>query len=117
MRRGDIYYVKLPSKNGSVQAGIRPVIIVQNDIGNYYSPTTIVCSITSTHKKRVLPTHLPIPKNGGLKKQSMILGEQIFTINKKDLLQYVGTIRDKHILKELDECIRMSLGLTDNKEE
>lgn len=117
MKRGDIYYVKLPFKNGHVQAGIRPVIIVQNNIGNYYSPTTIVCGITSTNKKRILPTHLPIPKDGGLKKQSMILGEQIFTINKSDLLQYVGTIRDKHILRELDECIRMSLGLTDYKEE
>ncbi len=110
MKRGDIYLLKLEHDNGSVQAGTRPVIIVQNNIGNAYSTTTIVCSITAANKK-YLPTHLMLSTNGGLEKPSLVLCEQIFTVNQSDLKQYIGTISNKHIMKQLERCILISLGI------
>lgn len=115
MKRGDIWLAELPVTNGHVQRGMRPVIIIQNDTGNQYSPTTIVCGITSVVKK-YMPTHVFVSTSGGLRKQSFIECEQIFTIDKSDLKQYIGTIKNKHMLRELDRCIRLSLGL-DNEEE
>lgn len=110
MQRGDIYLLNLKTQSGSVQAGIRPVIIIQNDVGNLYASTTVVCSITSANKKW-LPTHCNLFKNGGLRKNSIALCEQIFTVNKADLQKHVGTITKPHILKRLNECIRLSLNL------
>lgn len=110
MKQGDIYYLDLQSNNGNIQAGKRPVIVIQNNIGNLYSPTTIVCGITSA-KKKWLPTHLLISKSGGLKKKSIVLCEQIFTVNKTDLKQYIGTITNKSTLKKLRMCVRLSLGI------
>ena len=109
MKRGEIYFTK-ETGTGSIQTGYRPVIIVQNNIGNHYSPTTIVCSITSA-KKPPQPTHLFIGKSGGLYKDSTILCEQIRTINKSDLKIYIGSISDQTMLKELDNKILISLGL------
>lgn len=111
MKRGEIYFM-YGDGHGSVQTGYRPVIVVQNDIGNHFSPTTIVCSITSARKKP-LPTHLSIGINGGLYKESTILCEQIQTVSKKDLKHYVGFISDQRIMKELDRRILISLGLTE----
>ena len=113
MKRGEIYFMYCQGR-GSVQAGYRPVIVVQNDLGNRYSPTTVVCSITAT-KKKDLPTHLFIGTSGGLYKNSTILCEQIKTVSKHDLKSYVGFISDPHILKELDKKILISLGI--NKEQ
>ena len=113
MKRGEIYFMYEPGQ-GSVQAGYRPVIVVQNDIGNHYSPTTIVCSITAARKKP-LPTHLFIGASGGLYKESTVLCEQIHTVNKRDLKTYVGFISETRILKELDRRILISLGI--NKEQ
>lgn len=113
MKRGEIWLADLPKQNNHVQEGTRPVIIIQNDKGNQYSPTTIVCSITSAFKK-YLPTHLFISKSGGLRKYSFIECEQIFTIDKTNLKQRIGTIKNNHTLEELDRCIRLSLGI--NKE-
>lgn len=110
MRRGDIYYLHLKQNLGNIQAGIRPVIVIQNDVGNQYSPTTIVTCITSKLKKS-LPTHLFIGLNGGLERYSTIMCEQIFTVNTKDLITYVGTITDQATLKQLDRCLRISLGI------
>lgn len=110
MQRGEIYLLRLPDKHGSIQAGVRPVIVIQNDTGNTYSPTTIVCSITSARKKR-LPTHLAILNIGGLRKHSIVLCEQMFTVNKSDLIQYVGTIEDNHTIEQLNKCIQLSIGL------
>ena len=109
MKRGDIY-LTFERGEGSVQTGLRPVIVVQNNIGNHFSPTTIVCSIT-TAKKPPIPTHLFIGKSGGLSKNSTVLCEQIKTIDKKSLITYVGSITDKDTLKELDKRILISLGL------
>lgn len=110
MKRGDIYLLNLKNPNGSVQAGIRPVVIIQNDVGNLYSPTTVVCSISSA-KKKWLPTHLFISKSGGLRKNSIVLCEQIFTVNKTDLKQQIGAITNNRILGRLNRCIRLSLGI------
>ena len=109
MKRGDIYYTNIEG-HGSVQPGCRPVIIVQNDIGNQFSPTTIVCNIT-TAKKRPLPTHVEIGTNGGLHQESMILCEQIQTVSKTDLETYVGSISEPKIIEELNEKIQISLGI------
>ena len=113
MKRGEIYFAHLKENLGNIQAGIRPVVVVQNDIGNHFSPTTIVCCITAASKKD-LPTHLQINTSGGLYKNSTILCEQIATINKSDFISYVGRITDPDTLEKLDNCILISLGL--NKE-
>lgn len=109
MKRGEIYLL-YTNKHGNIQAGYRPVIIVQNDLGNQCAPTTIVCSITSAQKK-ALPTHLPIGKQGNLKKDSIILCEQIKTVCKTDLKQYIGFISDQTTLEQLDNKILISLGV------
>ena len=111
MKRGEIYFLIENNKQGNVQAGQRPVIVIQNDKGNYFSPTTIVCNITSANKKS-MPTHLFIGKSGGLYKDSTVLCEQIQTVNKKDLSACVGSITDQSILRELDNKILVSLGIT-----
>lgn len=112
MIRGDIYMIDLSSQPGSVQKGLRPVVIVQNNIGNHFSPTTIVCCITSKKRnKSYLPTHCFIGTNGGLIRNSTVLCEQIFTVNKSDLKFYIGTITNQGILSRLDKCVGMSLGL------
>lgn len=113
MQRGDIFLINLNKAYGSIQSGIRPAIIIQNNIGNQYSPTTIICCIT-TAKKKHLPTHLYISKSGGLKKNSIVLCEQLFTINKKDLIKYIGTIKNKRTLNRLNRCIKISLGIKEN---
>lgn len=112
MKRGEIYLLAIKKKqdDSNVQAGFRPVIIVQNDFGNVYSPTTIVCAITSKPKKW-LPTHCFIPRGGGLKDNSTALCEQIFTVDKTFLTHRIGAITNKRILNQLDKCIRMSLGI------
>lgn len=110
MKRGDIYILDIINPIGSIQQGKRPVIIIQNDKGNLHAPTTIVCSITSSRKKK-MPTHVEIFKSGGLEKNSTILCEQIFTVDKANLTKYVGTITNPNILHRLDQCIEVSLGL------
>ena len=111
MQRGDIYFLQSNISNGSVQTGRRPVIVVQNNYGNQYSTTTIVCSITSA-KKKWLPTHLYVGKVGGLYKHSIILCEQIFTVDKAELTDYVGTITNQKILNKLNKCLALSLNIT-----
>lgn len=110
MFKGDIYTVNLKQSTGSVQAGIRPAIIVQNNIGNQFSPTVIICPITTANKKH-MPTHCYLYAVGGLKEHSIALCEQIITVNKTDLIQYIGTVKNKRILEQLDKCIKCSLGI------
>ena len=110
MKRGDIYWYKCLNNNGSVQNGVRPVLILQNDMGNYYSTTTIVCTITSKIKKDI-PTHVCLGCKFGLIKTSWLLCEQIFTVNKKDLYYYIGTIEDVRILQEIEKALKISLGI------
>lgn len=110
--KGDIYYCDLGKNENSEQGGIRPVLIVQNDYGNKYSPTTIVCAITSQEKKKNLPTHikLNVEDIDRLKKNSIVLIEQIMTIDKDKLKDYVGSIDDLTIMK-VENALQISFGM------
>ncbi len=93
MKRGEIYYANLDPVMGSEQGGVRPVLIIQNDMGNRFSPTVIILPLTSSQNKAPLKTHVPVrPPVGGLKKPSLILCEQVRTIEKKRLLSLVGVL-------------------------
>ena len=111
VKRGDIFYADLSPVIGSEQGGIRPVIIIQNDIGNKYSPTIIVAAITSQINKAKLPTHVEISSEDyGLNKDSVVLLEQIRTIDKKRLKEKIGHMTDKDIQK-VDDALLISMGL------
>lgn len=112
-KRGDIYYADLSPVIGSEQGGVRPVLIVQNDIGNRYSPTVIVAAITSQISKAKLPTHVEISaKEYGLPKDSVILLEQIRTIDKKRLEEKAGHI-DEMIMEKVREGLCVSFSVVD----
>ena len=111
IKRGALYLADLSPVVGSEQGGQRPVLIVQNDIGNRYSPTVIIVAITAQITKSKLPTHVELPgKENGLLKDSVILGEQIRTIDKKRLIQPLGHL-DENYMKQVDEALLISLGL------
>lgn len=111
IRRGDIYYADLNPVIGSEQGGTRPVLIISNDIGNKHSPTVIIAAITSrVHTKAKLPTHTAIKDFEGLNKDSIILLEQIRTIDKKRLREYIGMLDSQQILTA-DKALLISLGL------
>lgn len=113
IRRGDVFYAQLNPVIGSEQGGVRPVLIVQNDIGNQYSPTTIVAAITSQIMKAKLPTHVEISADkSGLEKDSVILAEQIRTIDKSRLKQKVVSL-DEETMEKVNTAIEISLGLTE----
>ncbi len=111
IRRGDIYYADLSPVVGSEQGGVRPVLVVQNDIGNKYSPTIIISAITSQIDKAKLPTHVEISAaDYGLPKDSVILLEQIRTVDKRRLKEKIGFL-SADIMKKVDEAIQISFGL------
>ncbi|MGI6668385.1 MAG: type II toxin-antitoxin system PemK/MazF family toxin [Acetivibrionales bacterium] len=113
IKRGDIFYTDLSPVIGSEQGGVRPVLIVQNDIGNKYSPTVIAAAITSQINKAKLPTHIEISaQDYGLQKDSVILLEQIRTIDKKRLREKVGHLDDE-LMEKVNEALSISFGLTD----
>ena len=110
VKRGDIFYADLSPVVGSEQGGVRPVLVIQNNIGNKYSPTIIVAAITSQINKAKLPTHIEVnAKEYGLPKDSVLLMEQIRTIDKKRLREKIGRI-NKPMMKEIDESLKISLG-------
>lgn len=109
IKRGEIYYANLCPVMGSEQGGIRPVVILQNDKGNFHSTTTIIAPITGELDKPYLPTHV-IFKSDYMKKESMVLLEQIRTIDKSRLGRFVGTMENK-TMKRIDKAILISLGL------
>lgn len=109
IKRGEIYYADLSPVIGSEQDGIRPVLCIQNDTGNKHSPTIIVAAITSRKEKSHFPTHVPI-RAKGLKKKSYVLLEQIRTIDKIRLREYVGRI-SKEDMGRVDRAIIVSMGL------
>lgn len=109
VHRGEIYFADLNPVTGSEQGGLRPVLVLQNDIGNQHSPTTIVAAITSRIHKARLPTHVRVPK-GGLEKDSVILLEQLRTIDKQRLRDKVATL-DRLYMEEVNEALGISLGL------
>ena len=111
IKRGYLYYADLSPVVGSEQGGVRPVLIIQNDIGNKYSPTVIVAAITSQINKAKLPTHIEISAyEYGLNKDSVILLEQIRTIDKKRLREKIGCL-DKNMMLKVDNSLQISLGL------
>lgn len=117
IKRGDIYYADLSPVVGSEQGGLRPVLIVQNDVGNKYSPTVIAAAITSKMSKAKLPTHIDVfASQVGLAKDSVILLEQIRTIDKTRLKEKMGHLDDK-VMGEVNEAITVSFGLSTYKEE
>lgn len=111
VKRGDIYYADLSPVVGSEQGGVRPVLIVQNDVGNKYSPTVIAAAITSQMEKTKLPTHIEVSsQNCGLSKNSVVLLEQIRTIDKKRLKEHMGRL-DDGAMGKIDEALSISFGL------
>ena len=111
IRRGDIYYADLSPVVGSEQGGIRPVLIVQNDVGNRFSPTVIAAAITSQKDKARLPTHIQGDSVGsGLAKDSIVLLEQIRTIDKKRLKEHMGRL-DDFSMKRVNQALQVSFGL------
>lgn len=111
IKRGDIFYADLSPVVGSEQGGIRPVIIIQNDVGNRHSPTVICAAITSKMNKAKLPTHIEIDASKyQLVKNSVILLEQIRTIDKQRLKDYICHV-DKQLMSQVEEALRISLEL------
>ena len=120
IKRGDIYYADLSPVVGSEQGGLRPVLIVQNDVGNRYSPTVIAAAITSKLGKNKLPTHIDITRSEtvgedlfGLAKDSVILLEQIRTLDKQRLKEKMGHLDDL-AMRRVDDAISVSFGLNPN---
>ena len=114
IKRGALYLADLSPVVGSEQGGQRPVLIVQNNIGNRYSPTVIVVAITAQISKSKLPTHVELPgQENGLLRDSVILGEQIRTIDKKRLIQPLGHLNEV-VMKQVDEALMISLGLEES---
>ena len=111
VKRGDIYYADLSPVVGREQGGIRPVLVIQNDIGNKYSPTVIAAAITSQINKAKMPTHIELAaKDYGLNKDSVILLEQIRTIDKRRLREKIGRI-DDGLMASVNNALSISFGL------
>lgn len=111
VKRGEIYYADLSPVVGSEQGGIRPVLIVQNDVGNRHSPTVIAAAITSQHDKSRLPTHIEVSaETCGLSRDSVVLLEQIRTIDKKRLKDKMG-ILDNNSMNRVNTALSISFGL------
>lgn len=111
VKRGDIYYADLSPVVGSEQGGVRPVLIVQNDIGNKYSPTVIAAAITSQINKAKMPTHIEISATDyGLNKDSVILLEQVRTIDKRRLREKIGHLDDP-LMDSVNNALSVSFGL------
>ena len=113
IKRNEIYYADLNPVIGSEQGGVRPVLVIQNDMGNKYSPTTIVAAITSRQNKAKLPTHIEIGEEV-LEKDSVVLLEQIRTIDKQRLQMFIGTL-DRRFMVSVDDALSISLALEGRK--
>ena len=111
VKRGDVFYAELDPVIGSEQGGVRPVLIIQNDVGNQHSPTTIVAAITGQLTKAKLPTHVDLAgRENGLAKNSVVLVEQVRSIDKTRLKEYICTL-DKQIMEQVDQALLISMGL------
>ena len=111
VKRGDIFYADLSPVIGSEQGGVRPVLVIQNDVGNKFSPTVIVAAVTSQINKAKMPTHVEISANDfGLAKDSVILLEQIRTVDKRRLREKIGTLSDG-LMTRVNQALSVSLGI------
>ena len=113
VKRGELYYADLSPVVGSEQGGIRPVLVVQNDVGNKYSPTIIAAAVTSKINKAKLPTHIELPPSFGLAKENVILLEQIRTLDKRRLKERIGELPPATMLR-VNRAILISLGFPVN---
>lgn len=111
LKRGDIFFAELNPVQGSEQGGVRPVLVVQNDVGNNYSPTTIILPITSKMTKAKLPTHVALSRReSGLSRDSVVLAEQIRTIDKVRLQQKVATLNEM-TMSRINNAMEISMGI------
>lgn len=111
VKRGDVYYADLSPVIGSEQGGVRPVLVLQNNVGNKYSPTIIISAITSQVNKSKLPTHIEINATDfGLSKDSVVLLEQIRTIDKKRLREKIGHLNED-VMHQVNEALQISFGM------
>ena len=110
IRRGDLFYADLNPVVGSEQGGIRPVLVIQNDVGNHFSPTVVAAAITSRKAKNSLPTHILLENVPGLAPTSLLLLEQLRTIDRKRLCGYIGRISKEKML-EIDAALAISIGI------
>ena len=112
IKRGDMFYADLSPVVGSEQGGVRPVLIIQNNLGNKYRPTVIAAAITSQTDKTKLPTHIEIDSSTcGLKNKSVVLAEQIRTIDKSRLKERIGHIDDENVINKINNALGVSFGL------
>lgn len=111
IRRGDLFYYDFGENLGSIQCGERPVLVLQADEYNNNAPTVVVAALTSVVKKRYLPSHIVLGEDFGLKKSSMVLLEQMRTINKSELQEYIGSIDDERLMRKIDNALKKTLGL------
>lgn len=111
IRRGDLFYADLNPVVGSEQGGIRPVLVIQNDVGNHFSPTVVAAAITSRKAKNSLPTHILLENVPGLAPTSLLLLEQLRTIDRKRLRGYIGRISKEKML-EVDAALAISIGIS-----
>ena len=116
IHRGEIYYADLNPVVGSEQGGIRPVLILQNEVGNWFSPTVIVAAMTAKGSKVHLPTHVPVGTDSGLRRPSIVLAEQVRTIDKSRLLERVGMLPPEK-QEQVDRALRISFALSPQREE
>ena len=114
IKRGSIYFANLDPGFGSEQGGSRPVLVIQNNIGNRYSPTVIVAAITSKQKKNI-PTHIKVPIKHGLEKDSVILLEQLRTIDKRRLVKKIAEL-DENFMNHVDMVLKVSLGINNDQD-
>lgn len=110
IHRGDIYYMDFGNQPGSTVHGIRPAMVVQNNVGNRHSPTVIVAAITTEIKKTRQPTHVQLGSKFGLPQESMLMLEQLTTIDKVMLRQYIGAV-DEAFMKTVDRALSVSVGI------
>ena len=116
IHRGEIYYADLNPVVGSEQGGIRPVLILQNEVGNWFSPTVIIAAMTARGGKAHLPTHVPVGTDSGLRRPSLVLAEQVRTIDKSRLLERVGSLSPEE-QKQVDRALLISFALSPQREE
>lgn len=111
VKRGEIYLYDFGNNEGSIQNGIRPVLIVQCDEGNQASTTTVVAALTTAIKKRFLPSHIILGRNFGLDEPSMVMLEQLKTVNQYDLTEYIGLIDNEQLLRKINNGLKSAFGL------
>ena len=109
VKRGEIYLYDFGNNEGSIQNGIRPVLIVQCDEGNQTSTTTVVAALTTAIKKRFLPSHIILGRNFGLDEPSMVMLEQLKTVNQSDLTEYIGFIDKEQLLRKINNGLKSAL--------